>query len=202
MLKSKLIILVALWVLLVCFGLNSLMIYKGKAGVVGQTPQVWPAKSLISRSSDKPLVMMFAHPRCPCTRASIAELEQFVAQANHRAEVSVVFYQPPTNSEVWSKSPLIHEVISIPGVRVIYDCNGKLAKSFGAETSGHTVVYGVDGRLLFSGGITASRGHQGDNAGLDAILRIIGNNSIESNRRIAPVFGCQLFDQCANSQTN
>ena len=153
MLKAKLIVLLALWIASVCFGLNALMIYKGKAGVAGQPPQIWPAKELISRSSNKPLVMMFAHPRCPCTRASIAELEQFVAQTKDRAEVTVAFYQPPINSAAWSRTPLIDAARSIPGVRVIHDRNGKLAKLFGAETSGHTVVYAQDGKLLFSGGI-------------------------------------------------
>ena len=36
---------------------------------------------------------------------------------------------------------------------------------FGAETSGQTLLYDRDGRLLFSGGTTGSRGHDGDNAG-------------------------------------
>jgi len=96
---------------------------------------------------------------------------------------------------------LIHEARLIPGVRVILDPDGKLARRFGVETSGHTLVYGADGKLLFAGGITSSRGHLGDNAGFAAVLEIITNRSIQSARTTTPVFGCELFNRCTNNQT-
>jgi len=65
------------------------------------------------------------------------------------------------------------------------------AKRFGAETSGQTLLYDERGTLAFSGGITGSRGHAGDNAGRASLLALI--NRSDADRRGSSVFGCPLF---------
>ena len=77
----------------------------------------------------------------------------------------------------------------------------EVARQFGVQTSGHTLVYGPDGSLLFSGGITGSRGHLGDNRSFAAVSRIITNHSIQLARTTAPVFGCELLNRCTRNQT-
>jgi hypothetical protein len=143
---------------------------------------------------------MFAHPRCPCTKASLGELEQLVTRAQNQFEATVVFYAPQGGSKAWSSSALVREARSIPGVRVGFDQDGLLARRFGIETSGHTLVYGADGKLLFSGGITASRGHLGDNMGCAAVVKIVSNHSSLLARTTTPVFGCELFDRCTRNE--
>jgi len=177
------------------------MVYKGKAGTAGPTPKSWPANELVSLPSNKPVLVMFAHPQCPCTKASLGELESLVAKGKDRFDAAVVFYQPPGASLEWSNTVLIGTARAIPGVRVIFDRGATAAKQFGAETSGHTVLYASDGRLLFSGGITASRGHLGDNAGFDAILKLVKDDVIKSKVRSTPVFGCSLLDTCGGTAT-
>jgi hypothetical protein len=56
------------------------------------------------------------------------------------------------------------------------------------------VLYNSDGQLLFSGGITGARGHEGDNAGEDLV--IAGLNGQNVGFQHTPVFGCSLQDQC------
>jgi hypothetical protein len=75
-------------------------------------------------------------------------------------------------------------------VRVAPDRNGVEARRFGAGTSGHVVIYGGDGRLLFSGGITGARGHVGDNVGLERAIASLRADSPTCAR--SPVFGCLL----------
>ena len=61
------------------------------------------------------------------------------------------------------------------------------------STSGQTILYGADGTLLFSGGITGSRGHAGDNdgrAGLVALLTRAGRGQTRTK-----VFGCPLVSR-------
>jgi hypothetical protein len=72
------------------------------------------------------------------------------------------------------------------------DDEGAEANRFHAATSGQTLLYDADGRLLFSGGITGSRGHAGDNAGENAIVSWV--NSGAAARTETSVFGCALFD--------
>jgi len=177
------------------------MLYKAKAGRADQPPERWLTNELITLSTNKPLLVMFAHPKCPCTRASLAELESLVTQAKDRFEAAVLFYQPLNGSEEWSKTRIIESAHSISGVRVLLDQEGKVARRFGARTSGHTMVYSTNGKLLFSGGITGSRGHLGENGGCDAVFRIVTDDSRHPARNSAQVFGCELFDPCASNQT-
>jgi hypothetical protein len=77
-------------------------------------------------------------------------------------------------------------------VTIHFDQGGREAGLFGAATSGQTDLYDAHGTLKFSGGITAARGHAGDNAGRDALAAWISTGT--AHRPGAPVFGCALAD--------
>src|SRR5258706_356126 len=84
---------------------------------------------------------------------------------------------------------------AMPGVIVHRDDDGVEVKRFHSETSGHTMLYAGNGRLMFHGGITFSRGHSGDNSGRSALVALLENEG--SNQSKTPVFGCSLFeDDC------
>ena len=72
------------------------------------------------------------------------------------------------------------------------DATGTEAELFGAKTSGHATLYGTGGQLLFEGGITGSRGHQGDNAGVSSIAKLLAGE--KPDVKGTDVFGCGLFD--------
>ena len=39
-----------------------------------EAPARWPEASALVRNADGPTLVLFAHPKCPCTDASLAEL--------------------------------------------------------------------------------------------------------------------------------
>jgi hypothetical protein len=133
---------------------------------------------------------MFAHPRCACTQASLGELARLMANAQERVHTLVVFFHPQGSSAGWARSALWEAAAAIPGVSVQDDEGGREAMLFHAESSGHLVLYDVAGRQLFDGGITASRGHMGDSAGLEALLALLAGRAPELRR--SEVFGCPL----------
>jgi hypothetical protein len=133
---------------------------------------------------------MFAHPHCPCTRASLAELERLVARAGGAITPWIVFYKPSTADSDWEQTDLWRKAQAIPGAHVATDIDGQLAQRFGASTSGHTLVYDAGGHLAFSGGITSARGHEGDNAGRDAVIALLKAEPSETSEN--PVFGCPI----------
>jgi hypothetical protein len=190
-----------IWLAATGYGLHAMMVYKSRPGPVGPTPKLWPQNALITLSADKPQLVMFAHPKCPCTEASIGELNALAAEARDKFQATVSFYEPNSNAETWTNTVNVHSARSIPGVRVVFDKDGSLAKQFGAQTSGHTVLYSPNGKLLFSGGLTGSRGHLGDNAGFESILKSINDGNASPTEMTAKVFGCDLFDRCTQSQT-
>jgi len=138
---------------------------------------------------------MFAHPHCPCTRASLGELERLLAQAPGRLSAHVVFLKLAETPADWEKTDLWRKASSITGVTVYVDQAGKEAQRFHAETSGQTLLYDSTGNLRFQGGITFARGHAGDNPGRTALQELLREG--HSNQVKTPVFGCALFEtQC------
>ena len=76
---------------------------------------------------------------------------------------------------------------------MISDLDGQEASRFGAQTSGHTLLFGIDGHLLFSGGITSSRGHAGTNVGESSIIALLKNEVPIRTETL--VFGCSLANR-------
>jgi hypothetical protein len=118
------------------------------------------------------------------------ELAQIVAHVQGKARLFVLFYTPRNSASNWTNTSLWRAAEQIPGVTVFSDLDGAEERRFGAETSGHTFLYACDGRLLFNGGITVSRGHSGDNVGESSIVSLINNHAVDRAQTF--VFGCAL----------
>lgn len=191
--KGRLILITACvaWALVTAIGLGFLWRYENASGPAAIPPTDWPSKSRITRASDRATLIMLSHPHCPCTRASIEELNRLMAQAQGRVIAYVLFLKPTGTSTDWEKTDLWQSAARIPGVNVVVDDNGIEARRFNAVTSGQTALYDVDGHLLFSGGITSARGHSGDNAGRSAIVSLL--NTVDAERTETAVFGCPLY---------
>jgi hypothetical protein len=187
------------WIAAVASGLGVLMRYESTPGGVGVVGESWPAASAIPRSGPNPTLVMLAHPHCPCTRASIGELAQIMADTHGKLDARVLFIKPPGAGSDWDDTELRRSAAAIPGVTVLTDAHGTEAALFGATTSGHTFLFDRTGALLFSGGITASRGHAGRNDGESAIIAAV--NGKHSNRARTPVFGCSLIGQSTEGAT-
>jgi hypothetical protein len=183
---------ITLWLLVVGVGLSFLLGYENTPGVAAKPLASWPADSQIQRTPGRATLVMLVHPHCPCSRASIGELALLMAQTQGRLEAYVLFLKPAEFSNDWEKTDLWQSAAGIPGVKPIVDYDGVEARRFHAATSGQTVLYDAEGRLLFSGGITMARGHAGDNAGRSAIVSLVNAKLAEQTE--TPVFGCPLFD--------
>jgi hypothetical protein len=182
---------VCLWLAAVSVGVGWLWSYNHAAGAPARPPSQWPEASAIARVADRHTLVMLAHPKCPCTRASIEELSKLMTTARGRLNAVVIFVTPNKASSEWQETDLRASAARIPGVTTIIDAGGREALSFGALTSGQVVLYDANGQLIFHGGITSSRGHIGDNAGRNAIeALILGQTSRPGNSQ---VFGCPLI---------
>lgn len=179
-----------IWLVAVGAGMKLLLDFQVKPGVAANPPPLWPASARIPRAPGQHLLLVIAHPRCPCTRATLGELARIMARADRGLQAYVLFVVPPGRDARWAKADLWHGASQIPGVRLVLDADGTEARRFGVATSGQALVYDAAGRLAFAGGITAGRGHAGDNAGEAAIVSLVRRDSAE--RSITPVFGCAL----------
>ncbi len=187
----KLILLASLWLVACGMGLAAMGSYVNSAGPAGNPPEKWPGSSPL-RPAGTTLVM-FVHPHCPCTRASIGELAKVMARCQGKVAAYVLLLQPANAGASWSRTDLWRSAGEIPGVEVRADLAGLEAQRFHVATSGQTLLY-VDGRLRFAGGITGSRGHAGDSAGEDAVLAIVQTGC--GAFAATPGYGCPLAGPC------
>jgi hypothetical protein len=134
---------------------------------------------------------MFLHPQCPCSRASVAEFSEVLERNRDKTEGVVVFIQPNGVSADWDRTDLYRTVSQLPGSRLYLDRGGREAMLFKATTSGATLLYDAEGSLRFHGGVTAARGHLGDNPGRQALQRFFQSGKASSSE--TPVFGCPLM---------
>ena len=196
--RNKIIVTTVLalcWMAALGYGMQLLWKYETTPGPVATVAMDWPSGSIVPRQSDKPTLLMVAHPQCPCTRASIAELAKIMAHAPDGVTATVLFVKPSGAGSDWDDTDLRRSAAAVPGVSVKTDVNGVEAARFGAKTSGHTFVFDRNGSLVFSGGITATRGHEGGNAGENAVLSALRQQT--PDRRGTSVFGCSLAQRGA-----
>ncbi len=184
-----------LWLAAVATGAGLLERYSSTPGAAAAAPADWPAQTALQRVATLPTLVMLVHPRCPCSRASLGELAEIMTTAHGRLTVHVLFIKPAGTQAGWEQTDLMHRAASIAGVHVITDDAAREAALFGAKTSGQALLYDANARLIFSGGITASRGHSGDSVGRRAVLASLQRGPVLAGS--APVFGCALGDGMA-----
>jgi hypothetical protein len=190
--RPLLIVALVVWVAAVGFGMKRIWRYENTPGLSFKSPSQWPANSRIARAPDGATLVLLAHPKCPCTRATLGELAEIMAHSDGRLRAYVLFLKPKGMADGWEKTDLWESAAKIPGVTVLSDEDGREAQRFGVATSGEALLYDADGHLLFTGGITSARGHAGDNAGRSAIIALVDHS--DTTTAETAVFGCPLFD--------
>lgn len=160
------------------------------AAPLHSAPRRWPEQAAISCDAQRFNLVMTLHPRCPCSQASLHELEVLLSRVGSRVQTHILFVIPIGAPPDWVNGPLWEQTNQMANVNVHIDDEGRISSAFGAATSGYTLLYGPGGQLLFSGGITNGRGSEGDNPGLEAVLTLIRGRPMQT--LTAPVFGCRL----------
>jgi hypothetical protein len=180
-----------LWLLACVAGLAAVLVVDTTPGSRGDgPPPIWPADTGIARVPGRPTLLLFLHPHCPCSNATVGELERLLVHCSGRVDVRAVFVAPEGTPPGWARTALRDRADRIPGVLVGDDPGGAEARRFRATTSGTALLYGTDGRLRFHGGITLARAHEGDNPGEGAIVALLAGGTPATIE--TPVFGCPL----------
>jgi hypothetical protein len=196
--KVFLPMVIVIWLVAIGVGLRFVLAYENSPGTVAGIPKTWPGESQVQHSSDFPTLVMMVHPHCPCSRASVSELSLLLARVQGRVNANVLFVRPLGVPANWEIAELWASVARMPGVKLSVDNDGVEARRFGSTTSGQVMLCNTQGRLLFRGGITASRGHSGENDGRSAIVALLTQGQAETDE--TPVFGCQLIGTVKNPE--
>src|ERR1700752_2461659 len=84
----------AIWLGAAASGLWILWQYDNTPGEAAAAPDRWPAPATPVRGTDRPTLVMLAHPHCTCTRASLGELAETIARARTAPKTYVLFMSP------------------------------------------------------------------------------------------------------------
>jgi hypothetical protein len=173
----------------------TLVAFDSKPGPEAAPPRTLPRDTAITVTAHRAHLLMFVHPQCGCTNASIAQLRRIEAlwrpeNPDITPDITFVVFRPKNSGMQWNA---LDDSRRFPASRVLWDEDGVEAKRFRVRTSGTILLYSSGGRLLFSGGITASRGHEGDNYGLTALSeRVNAKSPSTAVPFTSRVFGCAL----------
>lgn len=182
------------WLGMLSFGMYLVNAYSSKPGQAADAPDLWPEEVTMARSASTHTLLMIVHPQCPCSRASLWELQGMMRNLQGEMQAIVLFYHPTEADQDWVEGPLWEIAESIPNTELVKDGDGVEAERFGAFTSGQVLLYDERGYLRFSGGITPSRGHMGDSEGKSAIRKILAARDepgfFQAARSL--VFGCSI----------
>lgn len=197
--KSKVSIAIAclFWVFSIGLGIYFLMGYETTPGKPATPPAKFVKDTKLKLSSNKDTLVMFVHPQCPCTRASLAQLSSLSSRDN--LAIKLVFINPSIKPACWNEKWQFDDWTKSPRVETIEDVDGELARQFDAQTSGQTFLFDSKGNLLFNGGITPARGVTGDNKGFDSLALALSRNRTseanDTNLKKSLVFGCNLLNE-------
>lgn len=180
------------WLSVVSAGMALVWSYNHRPGQSAVAPKQWPSDSSIKRKQGYTLLLL-AHPKCPCTRATMEELAKLLTNTGGGVETFILFVRPKGVPNDWTQTDLWQKAGTMPGVIVLDDNEGTEATRFGAHVSGQALLYNPRGELVFQGGLTESRGQVGDNTGRQAVEDLI--NQGRSDRAQTDVFGCPLFNE-------
>lgn len=174
------LLLVAVTLLGVSTGWLTWMRYESTPGRFAEPPTRYPGNSSLPR------ILLFLHPYCPCSRATVSEF----ASLRHDLKGYAVEVVLNCHADLPYGAQLSDLRRRFPGC-VIPDLTGEHTRRYGVWTSGQVVVYDAKGQLRFCGGITGGRGHLGDNPGLRQLRAALKGSPSPLEGQ---VFGCPIRD--------
>jgi hypothetical protein len=95
--------MIAAWALAILVGARLLLTYSNTAGTPAAPPADWPAQAPVEHAEGHTSLVIFIHPQCQCSRASIGELDRILVSVNDRVQTTVFFYVPANSSGIGAR---------------------------------------------------------------------------------------------------
>jgi hypothetical protein len=188
--------LIACWMLVIAGGWWCVNDYAFSINVPLDVDPIerWPVQSSIARQRGEATLLLFLHPKCPCSKATLTELDRVLTSLKVSSvrlpQIVVVSTIPETADKSWLETTTTQSAQLLPNAELYVDQGGHEAARFGATTSGFVLVFDEAGARTFAGGITEARGHEGSNIGSDRLADVLRGDTSHSHE--IPAFGCRL----------
>jgi len=183
-----------LWIAAAAGGTAYIFRYESRPAAATQVAQAWPDAAGLARHENGFSLVIAVHPKCSCTRATVAELNKLMLAWGGQVHAFALVTKPFEVSDLWSETDEVTaRLLEIPHVTVVRDLGGAMSAAFGAQSSGQTLLYDAAGSLVFAGGIIAFRGHEGPSIGGETLKQIVTGEA--PSTRHTQVLGCSIEDK-------
>src|SRR5438552_1238510 len=104
--------LVAVFVCVYLLALHELT--PGRVGKVGG----WPGSHLVALGHGTKTLLVFIHPGCPCTEATMTELRRILDENGNLVRASVLAFRPSAAASNWERTDLYERLVRFPDVKL------------------------------------------------------------------------------------
>ena len=191
-------VLLVVWMLLILGGFGLVTQYEFTATQAAAAEAIhvspmWTDLSSASAAEDDRsagwTLTVALHPKCPCSAATMTQIEEISRQFPSLTLRFLVFR--PTDGQTWEDTPLLRRAKALRS-ELIDDPDGRLAASEGLPASGATQLLDPDGQVCFRGGLTSSRGHEGRSLGTQSVEQLLSGRLATAST--TPAYGCPVRD--------
>src|SRR3989442_9935856 len=106
----------AVWLGAFAVGTAAFLHFEFTPGDEARAPLVWPKESSLAFDREGATLVLFAHPHCVCTRASLDELQVVLSHHTRPVRAQVVFVKLPGFSDEEMKDESWEKAGRIPGL--------------------------------------------------------------------------------------
>ena len=135
-------------------------------------------------------VVMALHPKCPCTRNTLVELQQLLTIDPFSTRCTFLLALPQGEAISWMDTGTARLAKSLPNSQMLVDIDATRSRQLGLRNSGAMLVVQSDRTVAFCGGITAGRSCVAANPGSETVAKLFRHESVVSIT--TPTFGCPL----------
>ncbi len=119
------------------------------------------------------------------------ELSRVLSETRDVPRIYILLYRPSVLPPDWSEGGVLPSLAAGLNAHLAQDTDGRYAAALGASTSGEVILYSRNDDLLFQGGVTALRGHEGPSAGADRLEAALQHQT--PLLQAVSVFGCPIL---------
>lgn len=178
------------WLLVTVGAFVTLVDFGFRPGSAAAATKRWPERAPVPRDLSRPTLVVFLHPACTHSQATLDQLVDLLRVTRGEVAVHLLFRLDPIHEPDPELTPLRQRALGLTGTAVGDDTAGQAARLFGATHSGQVLLYGVGGELLFSGGISAVADGNTPHPGRAALQALLTGNPTSENSAL--VHGCPL----------
>lgn len=171
-------ILFACWGSALSFGVHKMLLWDSTPAAPAR---VSPGLNTVT---GRPTLVVVLHSQCPCSLATVSNIQALPPAVLQSMRIQFVVSGPDART-----SGVVENASLVPGATTESVTENEALRQFGAQTSGQSFLYDSAGQLVFSGGLTDSRGHEGPSLGIQAILDCVAGRPCQPS---LPVFGCAV----------